>query len=342
MGQAFAEGAEAGGSRTILHNLRRAMIPWQDWSKFADDVAKWIAARQGQISRAAVGGSTIPDDQIEAFRQVGLGTFGRLLDDAAVDEIVRYLRGQAGYSGHHVSSSDGVPRGFGELALGHRYCAYTPDTVLGAPHLMALANRHDVLDFVERALGCVPTLYSVNAWWSFPAPGEPWPPYSQQFHRDDDDFRFFTLFAYLTDVTRPEDGATQLLAGSHTVAGIEGLVAGARESGRLDPDVDDPEKVISGRQPAPLDAVDRIFPAQVISMLGERGTCFIADTTALHRGLKPTAKARLIFWARYGLGPNSNTSDTDMPNGRMPLDRLGAAIPDTPRSRYVNRILVDF
>jgi len=343
MGQPFVEGAGPESSRAILHNLRRSLIAWPQWDSIANDVAYWLSQAQGPISRAAVGANSLnADDTIRNFRALGLGSFGRMFDDAAVDEIVRYLQRQTGYSGHHVSSSDGVPRSYEELARGHRYCAYTPYTVMAAPHLMALANRHEILDFVERSLGCVPTLYSVNAWWSFPAPGEPWPPYSQQFHRDNDDFRFFTLFAYLTDVNRPEDGATQLLPMSHTIAGIEKLVSDARTDGRLAPAIADPVSMLSGRQPSPLDIVDKVFPEQIVSMLGPRGTCFLADTIALHRGLKPTTSSRLIFWARYGLGPNSNTSDTDMPSGRIPRTMLGSAIEDTPRSRYINRILVDF
>jgi hypothetical protein len=208
-----------------------------------------------------------------------------------------------------------------------------------APHVMALANRADILDFVEAAMGCVPTLYSVHAWWSFPVAGEPWPPNSQHFHRDDDDFRFFTLFVYLTDVDTAFDGPNQILPGSHTTAGLNALIAEASEAGRLTPD-DAMVRNLVQQWPQPITLIDSAFGTRIASTLGKRGTGFFGDTRALHRGFQPRDRRRCILWARYGLGPNTNSSDADLTDGPMRASELGAPIPDTPRHRYVNRLLV--
>ena len=80
--------------------------------------------------------------------------------------------------------------------------------------------------------------------------------------------------------------------------------------------------------------------ASAESIVGPAGTMFLANTTALHRGLVPTSNRRLIAWARYGLAPNTNSID----NFQGPLARslLPLRLEDSPRLRRVNRLLVDF
>jgi hypothetical protein len=67
---------------------------------------------------------------------------------------------------------------------------------------------------------------------------------------------------------------------------------------------------------------------------------FLVNTLALNRGLVPSSTPRLMLWARYGLGPNTNSADLE----QRPLCRaqLATALPDTPRNRYVNRLLFEF
>jgi hypothetical protein len=86
--------------------------------------------------------------------------------------------------------------------------------------------------------------------------------------------------------------------------------------------------------------VDAAFGPQIVSTLGKRGTGFVGDTRALHRGFQPRDRRRCIMWARYGLGPNTNSSDADLVDGPLRASELGSPIPDTPRHRYVNRLLV--
>jgi hypothetical protein len=327
---------EIGSPRDVLHFVRKTMIPWPQWDLVADAVAKRLDAAKPELR----GPRAAQTPALAALKDRAVAPLGGVLTAEQSDEISLFLRGQKGFAGHHLTSSDGVERSYAELAYGgQRYCAYRPETVMKAPHAMALANRADILDFVEAAMGCVPTLYSVSAWWSFPVAGEPWPPQSQHFHRDDDDFRFFTLFVYLTDVDSEFDGPNQVLPGSHTLAGMNALIAEAAAAGRLAPDQAMVNNLLA-QWPQPVELVETAFGPQVASTLGKRGTGFVADTRALHRGFQPRDRQRCILWARYGLGPNTNSSDADLLDGPLPLSALGSPIPDTPRHRYVNRLLV--
>jgi hypothetical protein len=66
---------------------------------------------------------------------------------------------------------------------------------------------------------------------------------------------------------------------------------------------------------------------------------FLANTLALHRGLLPRSP-RLMIWARYGLGPNSNSADLEQ--GPLSRSQIVTSLADTPRNRYVNRLMFEF
>lgn len=191
----------------------------------------------------------------------------------------------------------------------HGYQGYKPEDVLRAPALLELFNHGHVLDLVEEFLGFAPCLYSVNAWWSLPG-NHPKLWHSQLFHRDIDEARFLCLFVYLTDVRSHDDGPHQICPESLT----DGVI-GCGEA---------------------FDAmVEKAFDVETI--LGRAGTIFLADTRALHRGLVPKSKPRLMAWARYGSGPNKNSADLEMEPISLP-----GRLEDTPRTRSVNRLLVKF
>jgi hypothetical protein len=86
-------------------------------------------------------------------------------------------------------------------------------------------------------------------------------PDTQEFHRDRDDKKFLALFIYLTDVWLPADGAHQYQRGTHG-----GQVGG-----------------------------------EILTVLGDAGTAFLADTYGLHRGMRPATKPRTILWVRWGV-----------------------------------------
>lgn len=197
------------------------------------------------------------------------------------------------------------------------FACYHPHDILRAPGVMRAFNSQSVLDLVGAFLGCKPVLYSVNAWWSFP--GEPRMVNVQFLHRDDDDSRpFVAMFTYLTDVAA-QDGPHQIIEGSHdpsrfpadTFANTMGEGFSAEMERRYGP----------------------------TSITGPAGAMFLSNTTAIHRGLAPSRSPRLMLWARYGHGPNSNSMDKYCPP--IAASKVPEAI-DTPALRAVNRLIVDY
>lgn len=312
-------------ARALLHATRQKHIDLFRWDRVADDLVPIINERTRMARKAQL--SDVLQASVAPLKDDGLAVLPMLLNPGECADVREWLRDDVrasiGYPGHHIRSVSRT----GLYHPGDRYECYEPETVLRAPHLMGFALEPAIVDLMEMALGCVPTLYSVNLWWSYPHDGDPWPPHSQTFHRDDDDFRFFTLFAYLTDVERLEDGPNQIVRRSHTWAGLDTMY----EKGEFrSSDLED-------RFPK-----SEIPAHRITSTLGPAGTAFVADTRALHRGLPPKARPRLMFWARYGLGPNTNSSDVDLPSGPVPRRLISSPISNNHRNRYVSRMLIDW
>lgn len=251
-----------------------------------------------------------------------------------VEEVRTYFDAQPVYKGSHIFSFDGRPKPHDEVRRTFPLVGYSNEQVLRAPGLLDVMNDARLLDLIEQQLGCVPTLYSVNAWWSHPA-DKPEMTNVQYFHRDTDDFRFLTLFIYLTDVGL-DGGPHQVIPGSHTLEGMRELVRKASWWPRFDVErsfVDDMGEDFSRD-------VERLLGDTAASLTGKAGEMALVNTVALHRGLVPTRTSRLIVWARYGLGPNTNSND--LQQGPLGPRLIPTTMKDTPRARYINRLLYEF
>jgi hypothetical protein len=179
-------------------------------------------------------------------------------------------------------------------------------------------------------------LYSVHAWWSFPQ-DKPVSLNSQFFHRDIDDWRFITVFIYLTDVG-PETGPHQFIRGSHRLSGMRQLRDRAAARGQDVSGFDSENSFVSYFNEKFSADCETLFADSISSFTGPRGTALIANTVGIHRGLLPRRDPRLIFWARYGLGPNANSADREQgPISRRLVKNMRW---DSPRTRYINRLLV--
>src|SRR5882724_11799979 len=82
-----------------------------------------------------------------------------------VHEIDTYLENQTVHKGYHVYWSDRQQCSLDEARKAGPFAGYTMDQLMRTPHLIDFFNSPAIVDFVEMALGCVPTLYSINAWW---------------------------------------------------------------------------------------------------------------------------------------------------------------------------------
>ena len=256
-----------------------------------------------------------------------------LLENAA--ELREYFSSLPVHKGSHIFSFDGVMQSLPAVRSNFPMAGYNADFVLKAPGLLEALNDPSLIDLIEQYLGCVPTLYSLNAWWTFPA-DKPEMTNVQFFHRDTDDWRFVTLFLYLTDVG-PDGGPHEVIPESHSIDGMKKLVKSI-PWWRTKMDVE--RSFIDDMGEDFSRACEQHFKNAAAQLTGPAGSMYLVNTVALHRGIVPTRTDRLIVWARYGLGPNTNSADLE--RGPLGIRLVPTKLQGTPREKYINRLLVEF
>lgn len=313
----------------LLRHVHARVMPFAPVGA-RQQIGEFIA---GQVNRL-IGKPPEPPPAHRELERDGVLQLGRLLTPQQIADIVSYLKNFAVFDGHTVMQSDRKPREWSELSRTAHYAAYQRGVVVRAPHLLALANNPDIVALAAARLGCWPTLYSLHAWWSFG--GRPVSArYAQSFHRDVDDYRFCTLFAYLTDVDS-DAGPHQFIRTSHRLDGVKDML---RRAAATDPSVDPEQAETFFTEGYGMDRVyERLFGDDILTITGPAGHGFLADTSGLHRGVPPVRGNRLIFWARYGLLPNSLV-DEDWFEPVAPHD-LACPLPADPVTRYINRYQV--
>jgi len=81
----------------------------------------------------------------------------------------------------------------------------------------------------------------------------------------------------------------------------------------------------------------QLFPDKIRSFGGKAGSSFLADTYALHKGVRPE-KDRFVCWIRYGLRKNLTYShDITTP---LNLDSVKGRFPDDQYHRYLFRLVI--
>jgi hypothetical protein len=142
----------------LLLNRVQQNVGWQNRPALAES----LAALTRELLPAD--GPPAPEirERAERLKRDGLYRLGQLLTPAKVAEIHAYLKGKPCFTGHVPAQGDRVPRTPEECARLANCGSYSREDVLGAPHLLELANRSELLALAEAYLGCTPTIYSVN------------------------------------------------------------------------------------------------------------------------------------------------------------------------------------
>jgi hypothetical protein len=267
-------------------------------------------------------------------RTKGCADLGLGLSAEQVKDIHRHLEGCRLLLAHDAHIAMESVGSLGDVPASQNYACYDYVDLWSSPHIIELAASERILNTAQEYLGCVPVLYSINAFWSFPN-RQPHP-YSQLFHRDWEDYRSLVAFTQLTPVATPEDGAHYYVEGSHDVAAFGRSLRSLSVSNE---DV----ALLFGRDGPPIASIaERLFSQTARRFDGPAGRSFCSDGYGLHRALVPHSQPRLLLWMRFGTFFNSTMYRTAAtPRSRDVAQSILARIPDTPRHRYVFRYLID-
>jgi hypothetical protein len=323
---------------TRAHAAIRRNMPSHAWDAQADVITADRRPRESHLRKPAEAVDRSLFVGVEALRETGMYQLPCALDIGTAGSLRRHLEALPVHAGPHTLSGVCTQRPLDEVRQRSRLAGYSMDQLLRTPQLIDILNRPAIVDLVEHYLGCVPTLYSVNAWWSFPS-NTPELINVQYFHRDTDDWRFCALFLFLTDVDI-DGGPHQVIAGSHTVGGMRRLLDDAKRQGRDASGFDVEDSFVHSMGQDFSHNCEELFAGSIANVFGPAGTMCLVNTLALHRGLVPSKTPRLMLWARYGLGPNTNSADLEQ--GPLCRYQLQTCLDDTARNRYINRLLFEF
>jgi hypothetical protein len=132
----------------------------------------------------------------DLLKEKGYIVFDNYLNNQEINDLRSYLDKQSGYNTHTPKYSDKVLR---KLTSEYNYnnLSFSSNILLNHPLIPNKISDPYILSLVQSYLGCFPTVYSINSWWSI-YNGQVYG--TQNNHRDHDDFKFLAFFIYLTDV----------------------------------------------------------------------------------------------------------------------------------------------
>lgn len=256
---------------------RFVRIPWA--RKF---VSRQIARRMPPASVARVGMEA--QGHISKLREQGI-TVLHDTSRADVESLRAYLRQKVCVDPDQAGAPGFIwPSG---AAPGCVHAYYPIETLLATPEVLRLANSPRILELVESAFGCAPTISEINCWWlrhdfDFEAAKLRHDFYvatRKNYHRDIDDWSVLRYFVYLTDVDE-EHGPHSYIPGTHN-------------------------RSLNHRRGVDFDKYYRELYNRRIDVIGPAGTGILMDPFGLHRGMVPVAGDRLILAISYSLGTAS-------------------------------------
>jgi hypothetical protein len=312
-------------------------IGWTDRDAIAAALARTATERLSGVPSTANG------PLLAELRQRGICAAPLAPTRAMCEAVKGYFGAIPCYAGHVPAHSDGIARSVDEAAKSSNYGSYRLDQSVTAPHLIELALDSRVLDLVGGYLGCAPSLYSINTFWTFPAAGAG---LTHDFHRDEDDYRFMVVFVYWTDV-EPGEGEFYFIEGTHDRGIAERRIRRSpwpllyRLRGRRWVDcAEDLRRLGNGSGYGHDTVYRRLFGRHIHRFEGGAGTAIAADTFGLHRGALPRSQPRLCTWMRYGLYANeAYRIDKTEPT---PASRVRDRVSDDELMRHVTRLVLDW
>ena len=154
------------------------------------------------------------------------------------------------------------------------------NTLVKSKYILKAANNPNLLNILKSYFGCSFRLDWVWAWWSFPSKELAGP---QLFHRDYESMNFLKVFVYLSDVDE-FNGPHEYIIGSHK---IDKLYKRERFS----------DQIIN----------ENFEKYKILTIKGQKGKTFIANTFGIHRGLQPKNEKRLVLVYLFSVVPSNRS-----------------------------------
>jgi hypothetical protein len=196
------------------------------------------------------------------LKENGYCLIENLFSEEEIDQLMSLIKDQPGYNYHIAANSYNREAKVFSDDLNWNVMSYEPSVFLKSELLLQKITKPEVLSLIQSYLGCFPTMYSINCVWSKYTEEEF---KTQTLHRDFDDYKFVSLFVYLTDID-DNNGPHMYYPKTHN-----------GEDNTEEP----------------------------VIIKGKKGTTFLADVYGLHNGVPLKEGKRCLLWCRFGLMVNN-------------------------------------
>lgn len=318
----------------LLRSMQNA-ISWESREAAARAIA---GASRARTARGGDGPA-----QLAELREKGICSVPLAIPPSHCEAVRDYFLGAPCHAAHVPAHGDGITYPVKVAATRSHYGSYRLEQSLAAPHVIELALDPMVIDLAGEYLGCAPSLYSINTFWTFPREGAG---LTHQFHRDEDDFRFLVVFVYWSPVEIGE-GEFYFLEGTHDHRTVERRIRASpwprvlRLLGKTSAlSAEELRRLNNGPGYGCDYLYGKLFGRDSRCVQGPAGTVIASDTFGLHRGALPRSRPRLCTWLRFGLYPNeAYRTDGTVP---APASRLRGRIGDDDATRHITRLVLDW
>ncbi len=182
-----------------------------------------------------------------------------LLSADKVNDIKRYLENKKKLNIYEKSINKKMPMDY-----------YSTEDLINNHEILNIINNEKLIKIVSGYFKCDFKLDWIWSWWSYADTNND-SVGPQLFHRDYESFNFLKLFIYLTDVDG-EDGSHQIIKSSNNINSFYKI---SRFSDK--------------------EIYAKFNKDNCITIDGKAGKSFLANTFAIHRGLRPFNKDRLVL-----------------------------------------------
>jgi hypothetical protein len=332
-----------GAERQILRNALRTMQ-----NRFTHQLREVVAdaVKESVNAMIRLDEKLVPDaamaTAIERMGRHGYAVLGDLLGADHAAEIRAYFESIPFYSSRDFSQPFGVIDFPDDEAHAFPIGYYRLEDVVGAPHLLETALGVLCRGVATHYIGCTPTLYGLDVWWSF-AGGNGRFRHVTDFHRSLDDYRACHLYILLTDVEE-RAGTHEIIRSTHRMEACEAMLETAQVSddetwnytlvgkGRLDL-----RQMFIGNGAGKNEAYKELFAGAFDSIYGPAGTSYAVEPYALQRPITAKRGRILVFRASFGLYDNAGAGVV-RPRP-VPRGLIENRLPDDTRFQYIHRLL---
>ncbi len=223
-----------------------------------------------------------PDEQkaiVDSLNQEGCYVF----KEKFPDELIDYFYQLASKEPCRIEDiHDTLPQKLVFDATNPQAARYSIPTevLLTDPKLQAVMLDKTLVELASQYLNAFPILDICTMWWSPAWAKEPSLQAAQMYHFDMDRIKWLKFFVYLVDVDE-NNGPHVFVKRTHK--------QDKRQNHLLK----------GGYVRLADEAVESVFREQVTHITGKRGTMFLADTRALHKGLLPAEGNRLVLQLEF-------------------------------------------